>query len=311
MLMQHSKPELRTPALLCGFAGWADAASAASGALRYLLLKRRSRRVASFDPDSIYVYTQTRPLTLRDSAQQRRVEWPALDISAIETPESARDLLLMVGSEPDLRWQECAREILDLAEQMQVSAVITFGAFLAQVHFAGPPMMMGVSPDARFRSMMRRRGLADSNYQGPTGFNTILLREAADRGIPAASLWVAAPSYLGATSNPKLSAALLGEAEQLLGQQLWKEELDAAGRHMETRILEALQNRPDLVDLLKRLEGGTAADEPDDLAVDSPESSTESTAVEELPSPEEVLKDLEEHLRRLKEEGNSGSAEGD
>src|SRR5512133_1681201 len=147
MIRLHSMPELRSPALLCGFGGWADAASAASGALRYLLVKREGRPIASFDPDSIYAYTTTRPLTLKDPVRQRRVEWPALEIAAIETPEADHDLLVMVGPEPDLRWHDCVKEVFDLASRLQVSALVTFGAFLAQVHFAGPPALMGITAD--------------------------------------------------------------------------------------------------------------------------------------------------------------------
>jgi hypothetical protein len=296
---------LRSPVLLCGFTGWADAAAAASGALRYLLIKREGRPVAGFDPDSIYTYTTTRPLTLRDAANNRRIEWPALDILAIEVPEAPRDLLVLVGPEPDLRWKECVRSIFDFAARHEVSTVLTFGAVHAQVHFAGPAALMGISSDARMRVIMESLGIEDTNYQGPTSFTTTLLREAVDRGIPAASLWVAAPSYLSATSNPKLSAALLGVAEELVGQELWKGELEAAGRHMERRIEEALSSRPDLVDLLKRLQG----EGEDDLDDDQPElvieDEEESEDPGELPSSEEVLRDLEEHLRRLKDQPGS------
>ena len=265
------------------------------------LIKREGTPVAGFDPDAIYNYTNTRPLTLRDSANQRRIEWPSLDIMAIEVPEASQDLLILVGPEPDLRWKECVRTLFDFAESLDVSAVITFGAFLAQVHFAGPPAMMGISNDPRLKARMELLGLEDTNYQGPTSFTTTLLREAADRGIPSASLWVAAPSYLSSTSNPKLSASLLGAAEELLGQELWKGELETAGRQMERRIQDALSTRPDLVDLLKRLQGEGDDEEDDDqpllVVEDQPDPVDEQG---DLPTPEEVLRDVEEHLRKMK-----------
>jgi len=172
---------------------------------------------------------------------------------------------------------------------------------LAQVHFAGPPAMMGISNDPRLKARMELLGLEDTNYQGPTSFTTTLLREAADRGIPSASLWVAAPSYLSSTSNPKLSASLLGAAEELLGQELWKGELETAGRQMERRIQDALSTRPDLVDLLKRLQGEGDDEEDDDqpllVVEDQPDPVDEQG---DLPTPEEVLRDVEEHLRKMK-----------
>ena len=306
MLTVYSTPKLKAPVLICGFSGWADAASAASGALRYLQIKRPGRRIAGFDADSIYNYTTTRPLTLFDEQGQRRIEWPSLEMTAIEVAEASHDLLVLVGPEPDLRWREWVRTLFDFAAQLQVSAVLTFGAFLAQVNFSGPAVLTGISLDPRMRDQLQRLGIEDSSYQGSTGITTVILREAAERGIPAASIWAAAPSYLSSTSNPKLAAALLGVAERLIGQDLWKGELETAGREMERRVQDALRSRPDLVNFLKQLRGespeGAVPEEP---SIDSEESpQTEDT--DELPSPEEVLKDLEEHLRRLRGDSDQG-----
>ena len=305
----YSTPNLKNPVLMCGFSGWADAASAASGALRYLQIKRPGRRIAGFDADSIYNYTTTRPLTLFDGQGQRRIEWPSLEMTAIEVPEASHDLLVLVGPEPDLRWRDWVRTLFDYAAQLQVSAVLTFGAFLAQVHFSGPAMLTGISFDPRMRSQLRHLGIEDSSYQGPTGITTVILREAADRGIPAASIWAAAPSYLSSTSNPKLAAALLSVAERLIEQDLWKGELETAGREMERRVKDALRSRPDLVNFLKQLRGEPSEE---DATTEEPSVESEETPPvdnsEELPSPEEVLKDLEEHLRRLK--GNSDQGYG-
>lgn len=278
--------------MLCGFGGWADAASAASGALRYLLLKREGHRIAEFDPDAVYQYTVTRPVTILNEQGGRRLQWPELALHALEVPEATRDLVILLGPEPDLRWRECIGAILALASRLGVSQLVTFGAFLAQVHYAGPPTMVGVSTSPQTRARLRELGISESNYQGPTGFVTALAREASDRGIPSASLWIAAPSYLSNTSNPKLAAALLRAAEKLLGQPLWVEELETAGRDMENRIAEALQSRPDLVSFLRKLGA-----EPGQPVEPEPESEEQER---ELPSAQEVLNDLEEYLRKIR-----------
>ncbi len=295
MLKVYSEPVLRNPALLCAFGGWADASSAATGAMRYLLLKREGRRIAEFNPDALYSYTTTRPLTLINPERGRTLQWPELPWVVLEVQDAPRDLVILVGPEPDLRWRECVQAIGAFASRLGVTRVLTFGAFLAQVHYAGPPPLVGSSMDPHLQARLRQLGLSESNYQGPTGFGTAVLREAADRGIAGASLWAAAPSYLPNTSNPKLAAALLRVAEQLLGQSLWREELEVAGHDMERRIEEALRQRPDLLGFLQRLSG----EEPASVApqeTEGPEPEQEA----ELPTAEEVLKDLEDHLRRLK-----------
>lgn len=299
-----ARPNLRSPALLCGFSGWADAASAASGALRYLLMKRSGLRIAEFDSDQIYVYTITRPLSMFDELGRRQLQWPELTLTAVEVPEHTVDLVVLLGPEPDLRWQECVRAIGDFASQLGVSQVITFGAYLAQIHYAGLPVVQGISNDPHLQSKMDEIGISRSSYQGPTSFVTAILRNASEMGIPSSSLWVAAPSYLSNTTNPKLAAALLRSAERLLGQGLWVQELEIAGRDMERRIAEALRERPDLANFLRQLSGESQASESQPY---SPEEGQES----ELPSAEEVLRDLEEHLRRLKENSDESVGNGE
>lgn len=310
MLKVHREPSLRSPVLLCAFSGWADAATAASGAMRYLLLKRDSRRFAEFDPDAIYSYTTTRPLTSLDSRGQRQLHWPELPWMALEVPEGDRDLVVLVGPEPDLRWRECVEAIIALASRLQVSQILAFGAFLAQVHYSGPPALMGVTSDLRTRTRMRALGISETNYQGPTSFITALTRSAADRSIPASSLWVAAPNYLSNAANPRLSAGLLEAAEYLLGQELWLDELKAAGRDMERRITEALRARPDLANFLQRLSGESEQDvEQIDLSAAAGEAPPSPEETEpELPSAEEIIRHLEDHLRRIKDQGGDEDA---
>lgn len=303
MLRVIAQPALRSPVLLCAFSGWADAASAASGALRYLLMKRKGQRIAEFDTDAVYVYTTTRPLNLFDDFGRRRLQWPELTWTALEVPEAERDLVVLLGPEPDLRWREFVQAVGDFSAQLGVSRLLTFGAFLAQVHYAGPPSLQGISNDPHLQAQMRQLGIGQSSYQGPTSCVTALLRDAFERGIPSASLWVAAPSYLSNTSNPKLAAALLRGAERLLGQELWVQELEVAGRDMERRIEEALRERPDLATFLRQLSGKSQPSE-------SPAQPSQEEQEPELPSAEEVLRDLEDHLRRLKGDSDQDVGNG-
>src|SRR3990170_4179420 len=130
MLTIQELPSLRSPALLCGFSGWADAGFAASQALRYLLQKRENERIAEFQPDAIYTYTTTRPSAVFASPGQLVLSFPSLAWHAVPVPEAPRDLVILVGPEPDLRWQECLEKTAAFMEQLGISQVITLGEFL-------------------------------------------------------------------------------------------------------------------------------------------------------------------------------------
>src|SRR5439155_1095848 len=121
------------------------------------------------------------------------------------------------------------------------------------------------------------------------------LADAAEqRGLPAAGLWAAAPMYLQGTTNPKLSAGLLLTAERLVRADLGVAELQAAGRDLEQRINQALRDRPDFEKLVQGLAG--------QIEPESPPEPPPATG--ELPSPEELLSDLESYLKDLR--GESG-----
>ena len=295
MLTVHHLPDLRQPAVLCAVSGWSDAGSAASGALGYLLGKWSNRRFAEFDPDAIYNYTVTRPATIRPGGGRRRLHWPELAWYALPVPHAQRDLVLLLGPEPDLRWRELRRAALELIGRLQASMLLTLGAFYAQVPHTGPVRLFGRSADASLRAELSELRISDTDYQGPTGLVTALADAAEQRGLPAAGLWAAAPMYLQGTTNPKLSAGLLLSAERLVGADLGVAELQAAGRDLEQRINQALRDRPDFEKLVKGL-AGQIEPEP---AAERPEPPPPTG---ELPTPEEVLHDLESYLKGLRGE---------
>jgi hypothetical protein len=296
MLTVHHLPDLRQPVVLGAVSGWSDAGSAASGALGYLLGKWSARRFAEFDSDAIYNYTVTRPATVRSGGGRRRLHWPDLAWYAMPLPQAQRDLVLLLGPEPDLRWREMRRATLELMDRLQASMLLTLGAFYAQVPHTGAVRMFGRAHDRELAARMQGMGLLDSDYQGPTGFVTSLADAAESRGLPAAGLWAASPIYLQGTTNPKLSAGLLSTAERLLGFDLGIVELEAAGRDLEQRVTEALRDRPDFQRLVQGLAGQLELETP----AGSEEPDGEQLPPGELPSSEEVLRDLESYLKGLR-----------
>jgi hypothetical protein len=291
MLQIHREVELREPTLVCAFTGWSDAASAASGALGYVLEKWASHELATFDAEAIYNYTVTRPVVRLGREGLRDLQWPTLKCAGLPLPHAPQDLLLLVGPEPDLRWQACAREVIALAHRFGARRIIGLGCFYAPVAHSAPVPLVGTAVDPELRAALQALAIGETRYQGPTGFLTAVLDAARRAGLPAASIWGAAPSYLQGMPNPKVAAALLEALQHLLRADLGGEELAAMGRELQARIDEALAQRPDLRQFVEKLQAqaAEAGDEPP------------SEPPEELPSAEAVLRDLEQYLRQLQE----------
>jgi proteasome assembly chaperone (PAC2) family protein len=284
MLKVHSRPTLRSPALLCALSGWPDAGQAASGAVEYLIMKWAPRRFAELDSSRVYVQTNNRPRSKLTRGGQRRLIWPSFTCYALPVPQAPRDLVLLLGPEPDLRWRTCAGAILDLAQELGSDLVISLGAYLAPTSHAGPVMLSGRGTRPELRRALTALGLRDGKYEGPTGFLTVLQEATVQRGLASASVWAASPIYLRDLSNPKLSAALLGVVEKVLRVDLGLTELDVAGRDLERRIDDELSRRPDLERFVRRL----ATDADIDLS--------------DFSDAEDLLDDLEQYLQRLRGE---------
>jgi proteasome assembly chaperone (PAC2) family protein len=290
MLQVHRQVELREPVLLCAFTGWSDAASGASGALSYLLMKWPGDELARFDSESIFNYTVTRPVVRMSRSGPRELKWPALTFTGVPLPQAEHDLLVLLGPEPDLRWQAATREAATLAGQLGVERVIALGSFYAPVAHSVPVPLVGSSADPALRETLRHLGLNETRYQGPTGFMTALLDAARQRGMRGVGIWGVAPSYLPGMSNPKVSVALLRTVERILHVELRLAELEVTARDLEQRIEEALRERPDLREFVDKLRSGEAAA---DFTAPAEEP-------DELPSAEAVLQDLEQYLQQLR-----------
>lgn len=290
MLRVNQEMSLRSPLLLAAFSGWPDASLAATGALKYLRAKYDVTRLAELDPEAIFCYTITRPVTSMLDRGRRIFRYPELVAYGVPLPFAERDVVLVTGPEPDLMWRACCTAIAEYAVQLGVQNVATFGAFYAQVPHNLRPPVFGRSADDNERERLAALGIQDTSYEGPTGFPTALADATQKRGIPSTGLWAAGPVYLQGGTNPKVALRLLRVVEQMHGVELGLGELRGAALDLDRRIDEALRQRPDLERFVTRMAG---VPEPTSDAGET----EETIEAGELPTPEEFLQSLEEYLR--------------
>src|SRR5919201_5643276 len=198
---------LRRPVLLAGFAGWGDAGSAASIALRHLLSDAGPTASAMLDPSACYDFTVARPLTTRSESGRWSLEYPKVAFYPVHLPAAERDLLVLLGPEPHFRWPELAPAIIGYARSAGVESLLTLGAYVGPVTHRIAPVVRRTL-DSRLAARLSAMQLDDTDYEGPTAFVTALLHAADAGGGPGATPWVATPPYLQA-GNPVAALALL------------------------------------------------------------------------------------------------------
>jgi len=118
---------LRAPALICAFKGWNDAADAASSAITFVAGALGGRRFATIDPEEFYDFQSTRPQVKLADGHARKIVWPEVELYEARVPRATRDLVLLVGHEPSLKWRTFSNVIVELAEALGTQLVVTLG----------------------------------------------------------------------------------------------------------------------------------------------------------------------------------------
>jgi predicted ATP-grasp superfamily ATP-dependent carboligase len=251
-LIWDTRPDgLRAPAMVCAFKGWNDAGDAASTAVSFIASTLSARRFAHLDSEEFYDFQANRPCISLDQGDRREITWPSVEIFEAPAPRAPRDLVLVQGFEPSMRWRTFTAAIVDLAEALGVQLVVTLGALLGDVPHTRPVAMTGHASDG---ALLERLGIRPSSYEGPTGIVGVLHAACAQTGLPSASLWAAVPHYVAAASNPKAALALLRRVERLIGVSVDVSELESAAADYERQVGLAVQSDPDIQAFVERLE---------------------------------------------------------
>lgn len=281
---EYRPDRLRAPALVCAFKGWNDAADAASTAVTFVGSTLEARLFATIDPEEFYDFQSTRPQVRLIDGETRQILWPAVELYEARIPRAPRDLILLVGSEPSMRWRTFTNVILELAEAVGTQLVVTLGALLADVPHTRPVAVTGLASDP---VLISRLGLTRTSYEGPTGIVGVLHAACQQAGIPSASLWAPVPHYVAATPNPKASLALVRKLEGLVGVAVDASELESAAAEYERQVNLAVQSDPEVQAFVERLEQVSTESELDPGP---------------LPSGETIARDLQRFLRQRGDE---------
>ena len=275
------RPELHRPVLLAAFEGWNDAGESATTAVRFLGRSLGATKLVSVEAEEFYDFTVARPQVRLDEGLTRSIEWPDPTIEVGRLP-NGRDLLLLTGIEPALKWRTFTREVADVASSLGVEMALTLGALLADVPHTRPVRVTGTATDA---DLVEELGFTRSRYEGPTGILSVLLAACQDAGMKAASLWATTPHYLRETQSPKAALALVERVGRMLDFSVDVTELEIATAAYERQVDDMLSGEDDVADYVRRLE----EDE-----VEEREGDGESF---ELPSTEELASEVERFLR--------------
>ncbi|MFM7491114.1 MAG: PAC2 family protein [Actinomycetota bacterium] len=268
---------LRAPVMIAAFEGWNDAGESATGAITHLLTVWSHQQLGTLDPEEYYDFQVNRPTIRVDEKIVREIIWPNTIIYAVSTPHLSHDFLIVKGIEPSMRWRRFADELLDLADDYEVSLLVTMGALLADTPHSRPIRVTGSGshPD-----VAERLGVEISRYEGPTGIIGVLQDAANRRDLDAVSLWAAVPHYVSTPPSPKASLALINALEDFLEMSITQGDLPERAASWEKHVDQMAAEDSEVGDYVKQLE-----------------SSKDSSDIPEM-SGEILAREVERFLRR-------------
>jgi len=244
-------PQLRNPIIVCAFKGWNDAGESASAAVQFLCESFGANPLASIDPEEYYDFTAVRPTVRLVEGHSRQVDWPENAFHAAYVPNADRDLILLSGVEPSLRWKAFCNDILEVADAMGANMIVTLGALLADVPHSRP---VGITGLASADGLVEKLGFERTNYEGPTGIVGVLHATCANGGMESVSLWAPVPHYVAATPNPKAALALVRGFEGIAGIVVDATQLETASDDYDRQVTAAVATDPDVKAFVERLE---------------------------------------------------------
>ena len=275
--------------LIGAFRGWNDGAQAASLAAGYLAKTWSAKRFADVDPENFFDFQATRPHVSLEDGLTRRIDWPETAFYHARPDGLDRDVVLLLGIEPNLRWRTFGELLIGLARELDVELMITLGALLADVPHTRPAPVTGSASDPE---LVQRLGLSSSRYEGPTGIVGVLHDACKRAEIPSASLWAAVPHYVSLTPSPRGAVALCERLGDLIGVQVDVTELEEAARSYEEQVSEAVASDEETAAYVEDLE----------QRVDELEEATD------LPSGDALAAELTRFLREREQNGGGEDA---
>jgi hypothetical protein len=268
---------------VAAFDGWVDAAGAATAALAHIA--GDATTIATFDSDLLYDYRSRRPVLDIVDGTLKELTW--YELAVRRTRAEGRDVLVLFGPEPDFRWKELGRDVMDMSLRLGVVEWISVGAIPAAVPHTRPVPVLGTASKPGL--------LADNVAQGPQGLLrvpaaalSVIELSVAGAGIPTVGFFAQVPHYVG---GPYAAAtiSLVQHVGRHLGVDFPLGSLPEDATAQRQRIDAAVGADEEATAYLQRLEAMPAADD-------------------RIPSGDELASEIERYLRG--ESGDEPNARG-
>lgn len=106
-IIYTAKPVLRRPYMVCGIDNWINSGEALTGSVKYLIRQFSAKKFAEIPASPYHIYQvpgadDLRPVTRTENGLMIEYHSPRNQFFYARNPSSDHDLILFLGSEPNL-----------------------------------------------------------------------------------------------------------------------------------------------------------------------------------------------------------------
>jgi proteasome assembly chaperone (PAC2) family protein len=257
-LQIYERPSLKEPRLILGFSGWMDGGEVSSGTVQGLINKLNAKYFAEIEPEGFYINNfpgmmemaaMFRPFTKIKEGLIEAFEFPSNSFFADEE----NDLILFMGKEPNLLWEEYADCIYSLCDQLNVSMVYYIGSVSSLVPHTREPKLLCTASCEQLKESFQHYGVNFSNYKGPASIATYLLANCLQMNLSMVNLVATVPAYVQG-NNPKCIEAITQRLAGMLNLDINLDDLKLVTEDFEKKLTHLVQQQPELAGNICRLE---------------------------------------------------------
>jgi len=262
-LIFHTRPTLRSPYVVCGLNGWVNGGDVSVGGVNYLIGQFKGEKFAEMPISRYHIYQvpgveSLRPVFKMQGGLIADTQLPGNEFYQAVNPASDHDLILFMGTEPNLNWEEYADTVVALACDLGASRLYTFGGVLDRSPYTREPKMSCTCTSIRVKNEMEKYNVNFSTREGPASFNIMLLSACKKKGLDGANFTVRAPYYpefnIAIDYSPKSIRAILVRLNRLMRLDINFGELNKSIRELEGKLDFIRQQNPQFDSYIEELE---------------------------------------------------------
>ena len=214
--------------MVIALAGWPDAKRVATYSAGYLINKLGAEKIAEIDSAEFYDFAIQRPLVKIERGLVKGYELPINELYMWKSDSEAHDLVILVGVEPNLNWSRYVDSIFHTLDFKKAHRLCLFGGLIDRIPHTVEPLISGVANNQELLEEMKLHGVEPTDYTGPSGIHSFILRESEKSGVTAFSLWGHTPEYIGNVDS-RTAYQLLRKSASMLSIEVDLEDLRIEG----------------------------------------------------------------------------------